>query len=96
MNPDDDSATKVAPQEAKIGVGGEVVVPTQPEQIGYALRHEEFEILSEGDVLGKDERWRDVWLAIAITAFVGLLAVVPSVDWDRRLPLRDGMYFYPP
>ena len=71
------------PGEQRIEVGGGTVVYTQPLQVGYTLRREEFELLCEGEIDAEDKRWRDVCLGIAVAVLMGFLSVVVAVDWQQ-------------
>lgn len=73
------------PQEVRVAVGGTVVVPTQPEEVGYPLRRAEFDILCEGENANKDERWRDVCIGVCATALMSLFALFATADWARIL-----------
>lgn len=63
-------------------VGGGLAVPTQPSEMAYPLRRDQFELLCEAETINDDKRWRDGALgffAAAVAGFIGLLA---TLDWD--------------
>jgi hypothetical protein len=71
-------------EEVNIRVGREVVVPTQPAEVAYPLRQEEFAMLCEGEAATKDERWRDVAISASLSALVGLIGLLATVDWASK------------
>lgn len=73
-------------EEVRIGVGGGVVVPTQPQEVAYPLRRETFDVLCEGERTKKDERWRDVSISICATSFLALITMMVTVDWQKMHP----------
>ncbi len=84
MTPEPDNQKTSVP-EPTVSVGGGVVVSAQPEEVAYPLRREEFDMLCEGEGCTRDERWRDVLIAVAATALVGLCALVLTVDWRQAI-----------
>lgn len=76
---------KTSVPEPIVSVGRGLVVLAQPEEVAYPLRREEFDMLCEGEGCTRDERWRDVLIAVAVTALVGLCALVLTVDWGQAL-----------
>ena len=71
--------------ELKFSVGGGTVVVPQPDERAFALRQNDFLTLCEGEVSKADERWRDIWIAIFVTAVVGTLSLLPTVDWRTTI-----------
>jgi len=74
--------------ELRFSVGGGTVIVPQPDERAFALRHNDFLTLCEGEVSKADERWRDIWIAIFVTAAVGVLSLWPTVDW--RTTIQQG------
>jgi hypothetical protein len=69
-----------------------LVVSARPDEIGFPLREDEFQILLEGDV-SEARAGRDLCVGSCLTALLGLLGVVATADWatvvqqERKLPL---------
>lgn len=73
-----------------------LVVSPRPDELGFPLREDEFQILCEGEV--SDARaGRDLCFGAFLGAAVGLAGVLASVDWgtiwgpDRRMPFLLGL-----
>lgn len=80
-------------QEVRIAVGGGLVVPTQPEEVGYPLRREIFDLLCEGESARKDERARDVCISISATSLLSLCTLLVTVDWESMQPFKNWLGF---
>lgn len=89
----DNEETQSKTQEPRISVGGEVVVPTQPQEVAYPLRREIFDILCEGESAKSDERWRDVAISVFATSVLSLITILATVDWDRIHPVKNKLGF---
>ncbi len=68
------------PQELKLDAGGRVVILSQPEELGYPMRREEFEILCEGEAHAKDKEWRNILIALAASGMIGLLGQIATTE----------------
>ncbi len=68
-----------------------LVVPPRPNEFGFPLREDEFQILREGAV-GDDRASRDLCIGFLVGSVVGLVGVLATVDWasiwqpDKRGP----------
>jgi hypothetical protein len=71
------------PREARYSVGGGTVVSTQPSELAYPLRSEQFQIICDGEFATPTERWRDVAIAVMCSALFGLVGLVATFDWAR-------------
>lgn len=71
-----------------------LVVPPRPNELGFALRHEEFQILCEG-ALGDARASRDLWWGILIGAAFGLAGVFATTDWKTIWqPDKRGVFLF--
>ncbi len=81
----------LVPELPNVQVGGALAVPTQPPEMCYPLRRDEFDLLCETETINEDKRWRDITLAIFVTAVIGLFGIVGSVDWDASFAAKHWM-----
>lgn len=87
----DDMSTPPAPpaQPAPINVqnvGGAAVVPIQPQEMCYPLRHDTFELLCETETINEDKKNMELAIAVLIPAAVGVVSLFASVDWTVTPP----------
>jgi hypothetical protein len=66
-------------------VGGEAVVPMQPQEMCYPLRLDTFELLCETETINEDKKNMEIAIAIFTTAAVGAASLFASVDWTATL-----------
>jgi hypothetical protein len=68
-----------------------LVVSARPDEMGFPLREDEFQILREGEV-SEARAGRDLCIASCLTAVLGLLGIIATADWtpilqqQRKLP----------
>ena len=71
-----------------------VVVPPRPNELGFALRHEEFQILCEG-ALGDARANRDLSIGVLVGAGFGLVGVFATTDWTTVWqPEKRGAFLF--
>ena len=80
-------------QGPRLDAGGRIVILSQPEELGYPIRREEFEILCEGEVHAKDKEWRNILIGITATAGLALLEQIATTEWGRALELKKWLVF---
>jgi hypothetical protein len=68
-------------------VGGTMVIPPQPDEAAYPLRREQFDLLCEGEI-SEERTVRDICIAVFVSAFVGLIGLLATVDWNTAI--REG------
>ena len=68
-------------QKANFGVGGSTFVPLQPDEPGFPLRRDQFELLCEGEPISQEKANRDICIAVAVSAGVGVIGLLATVDW---------------
>src|SRR5690348_15224382 len=69
-----------------------LVVPPRPNEIGFALREDEFQILCEGG-LSESRAYRDLFFGALVGAFVGLAGVLATTDWGTIWQPQRRVYF---
>jgi len=57
-----------------------LVVSPRPDEVGFPLREDEFQILCEGEVTHARAS-RDLYIGACIGALVGLVSVLATTDW---------------
>jgi hypothetical protein len=71
-----------------------LVVPPRPNEFGFPLREDEFQILREGAV-GDDRAYRDLCTGFLVGAVVGLIGVLATVDWGTIWqPEKRGPFLF--
>jgi hypothetical protein len=80
----DDMSTLPAPINVH-NVGGEAVVPIQPQEMCYPLRLDTFELLCETETINEDKKNMELAIAVLITAAVGAMSLFASLDWTATL-----------
>jgi len=82
----DDMSTSTPPAPINVqGVGGEAVVPIQPQEMCYPLRHDTFELLCETETINDDKKYMEIAIAVFIPAAVGVASLLASVDWTATV-----------
>jgi len=69
-----------APKGRVIPAGGGTQVVEVPLETAYVLSERDFCCLREGERAKKEERWRDICLAVFLTSVPGFLSVLPDLD----------------
>jgi hypothetical protein len=71
-----------------------LVVSPRPNEFGFALREDEFQILCEGEV-GSARASRDLLFGVLVGAVVGLVGVLATIDWGTIWqPEKRGAFLF--
>lgn len=62
--------------------GGSLVAYPRPDEVVVPLRRDEFDILREGGA-SSEEASRDLYIGIGVTAVVGLIGILATMDWGN-------------
>jgi hypothetical protein len=73
---------------------GSLVVSPRPDEFGFALREDEFQILCDGEV-GTARASRDLFLGIFGGAVVGLIHIIATTDWQTIWQPNNRVTFFP-
>jgi hypothetical protein len=73
--------------------GGMVAFP-RPDEVVVPLRREEFDILREG-APSSEKASRDLYIGIGVTAVVGLVGLLATLDWDNALQSGHRTWIIP-
>jgi hypothetical protein len=79
-----------------LNVGGEAVVPIQPQEMCYPLRRDTFELLCETETINDDKKYRDLAVAVFFTALVGYigLAACPEMATTTDQRITSALRFF--
>lgn len=82
------------PQQQGNFQASSLVVPPRPNEFGFPLREDEFQILRDGAV-GDDRASRDLCIGFLVGAVVGLVGVLATVDWGTIWqPEKRGPFLF--
>jgi hypothetical protein len=71
-----------------------LVVSPRPNEFGFAMREDEFQILCDGAV-GDARASRDLFFGFLVGAAVGLIGVFATIDWDTIWqPNKRGSFLF--
>jgi len=62
--------------------GGSLVAFPRPDEVVVPLRRDEFDILREGGA-SSEKASRDLYIGIGVTAVVGLIGILATMDWGN-------------